>query len=96
MIHFKVESQVESQFLTLLYIWNETDPQGMDSFFPNTTNSKIVSQAMRRLMNAVMKYDSDRSMRLSKFEAGQLFEELLPAQSPIYEKAMDELFPQVR
>jgi hypothetical protein len=83
------------QFFALIYTWASSNPGGMANFFRSPENAKIVEQGMSRLLDAMKRYDADRSMRLSKSEVDQMFRENFPSHTANLERTMGDLFPQV-
>ena len=63
----------------------------MRTFFSCPENAKIVEKSMTLLMDAMKKYDTDNSMRLSKSETDQLFQDLLPSFVDVYSSVKGEL-----
>ena len=79
------------QYFALVYTWTASKQGGISTFFSCPENSNIVEQAMFRLFDAMKKYDIDRSLRLSRSESDNLFQDLLPSYVSVYKSVAAEL-----
>jgi len=87
-----------SEFLALLYLFS-CDQGHLTVFFRHPTNANLIKTAFDVMEKAMVKYDADRSRKLSISELDAFFREQMPnaVTSGVYKHVVDQVYPpQVR
>mmetsp|Transcript_21421 Transcript_21421/g.49699 ORF Transcript_21421/g.49699 Transcript_21421/m.49699 type:complete len:714 (-) Transcript_21421:279-2420(-) len=84
-----------SEFLALLYLWAMNEGGDYSAFFRHPTNAAIIKKAFETMETSMLKYDVDRSRKLSIDELDAFFNEQLPqaVKCGAYKEIADETFP---
>jgi hypothetical protein len=85
-----------SEFLALLYLWAMNAGGDYSAFFRHADNAAVIKKAFEMMELCMIKYDFDKSRKLSIDELNHFFNEQLPiaVECGAYAHIIDVVFPE--